>query len=1401
MAIEAQEHRIVQPLTALRRRVRGLAVMAGVCWLVACGVTLLLAVAAVDYLFHLPPLARGVLGAGLVGLVLVGGWKRVLAPLVRPVPLDALAARLDALNAGTQDHVRSALRFTTQEDGDSSRRMQQMVIGEAAEALAGEELLESAVDRRPLWRWGKRAGLAVVFVAALAAWQPASSRLAALRLLQPAAGYEWPRRVEVELLSPMPQRVPLGHRIEVVARINRGESSARSVVLNWRIGNESVQRQLMQRDSSGRYLAAIDARPARSSGADEARLTAWIEAGDHELDLAPVTLVRRLAVVNAVVHVEPPAYTGAASEELPLRSRQVTVWAGSKLRLALGFNKPLAADAPVALEAVGEGSKAPVAGKWQRVSPGEVRAELDASSSVRFRVRARDEDGYENQGSEEYSIVVRPDQPPVITLEKPRRSEERTAVAMVPVVGAAEDDVGVREVSLRARLVSSPAATQATEAGTMVLVQAGRVAAPGAEWSVGTASAERRRDRVALQWKLAQFPATALKPGDVVEYWLEAGDALAGREASHMAGSQKLRITIVSEQELIERVGNDLRALAGRVSETRKAQERLAADAKQLAADVAGKRELTAADEQVLSRVAEAQLRLSSQASELSSRLGEVQQQLDENQVQKTPLRAAAEEAARKLTEAAQQSMPRATRELKEAGRRDGRQSKLEQAVEAQKQAVESLKQAESRLGDFGGLGQMLERVRDLLDEQRQATAAATEAGKGIVGKPVEQLSPEQRKQLEAAAGKQEDAAKRTQEVLDALKAASEKMQKSDAAAAAAMAEAAATGQSQSVSQHQQAAASAVGQNQQSQASASQKSAELGLEMMLAGLRDAERRKLEELVQKLAELREQVQVLRQRQASHNLDNLVLREPEKTRREATTRPVLDLLEKAARHADSLKEASLRQLSASQQQTHLNALDLAVGTANVSSTEAVAELLSRAAGRMERALVHLRAENVVEAYDPPQVEALARLDDALAEVEAMQRKSEQQARQQQQEAVRAILQAIQEEQLAVAGETQRLAKALVAEAKRRADQLKLAQSASQQEELSRRMEQVESELQKLGSVVFESVAREARLEMAEAAGAMKKGEAGVGVQRRHVRILARLEAMIRALKEEPPKPERFAERSQGGGAGGGAGKSGRRLPPGAEMKLLRELQQVINSDTKAADAAKPPAESLDDLAQRQQAVRAMLDAMLKRASEGKLGLPAEKPGALVPEENEEFDDELDAELLTGKDAAAGDPEPVLEALSQRLTRSRERLGEGHDAGKTTQRIQEKIVRLLDDLAKKSQQQEQQQSGGASSGSGESSGRPRPGGGAPQGAGQNGKSEAGGDGAGESKLAPGETPPEPAGGDIRQSAREWGGLSDRDRQAVIDSAGEDVVEKYRALVEDYYRALSEKATSERR
>lgn len=148
------------------------------------------------------------------------------------------------------------------------------------------------------------------------------------------------------------------------------------------------------------------------------------------------------------------------------------------------------------------------------------------------------------------------------------------------------------------------------------------------------------------------------------------------------------------------------------------------------------------------------------------------------------------------------------------------------------------------------------------------------------------------------------------------------------------------------------------------------------------------------------------------------------------------------------------------------------------------------------------------------------------------------------------------------------------------------------------------------------------------------------------------------------------------------------------------------------------------------------------------------------------------------------------------------ARQRLALNHDPGQVTQEIQKRIVTDMDTLIQLAQQQQQQSSPSPGSGKpGEKMNGPKPGQGQQQVA--SGPKSNDGGAAPASKSGnvsnggKGDAPNQDLSRDIQESAKEWGGLTARQRQAVQEGASEKVIEKYKQFVDDYYRSLSEEAS----
>ena len=164
-----------------------------------------------------------------------------------------------------------------------------------------------------------------------------------------------------------------------------------------------------------------------------------------------------------------------------------------------------------------------------------------------------------------------------------------------------------------------------------------------------------------------------------------------------------------------------------------------------------------------------------------------------------------------------------------------------------------------------------------------------------------------------------------------------------------------------------------------------------------------------------------------------------------------------------------------------------------------------------------------------------------------------------------------------------------------------------------------------------------------------------------------------------------------------------------------------------------------------------------------------------------------DDLTKRLLKGKAADTEDPMDRVAALMQD---SETRLTLDFDPGPDTQRLQEQIVIRLDEVIAQAKKNMTRQGAGTrmrARGDARPEGRPaeqrqdRP---------DQTKDDTSAPGAGQ-----GTDPQKNAtGGPLAETRREWGNLPEREREEVVQGAGQNTLTKYRNLIERYYRALAE-------
>lgn len=1397
---------LLQSLQDVRRRVRLLAIGFGGGLFVTAAVLAILLTVSLDYLLNLPAIPRLILIlAALAGLAYL--IRRFLVqPLASALPLGEVAGRLERAFPQFQDRLRSSVDILSGRL-PGSEPMKTRVVSEATQLASGLDF-EQAVVIRPVIYSAASAAVAIVLIALIAASiGPHYRDIAFDRLLRPFGAVAWPKTVKIDLVGNMPNRVAAGDRVEVNIRLARGDRASRTATLLLQYGNADgtsfgpIEKQLMTRGDDGIYHASLDARTFSEKTAGGV-MKISVDSGDDQLAIAPIQVVRRLSMTSVLARIIAPPYAKAPPVEVNLAQNPASATVGSVVELKLAFNKPIDQHHPPSFAAIT--GTVPAGLSWSIDGSQAWVGRWTVADSVQFRLTATDRDGLHNTDAQEYQLIARPDQPPAVQIENPRGSEDRTADSIIPLRILAEDDFGIDALSLDVAKVGTPSKW------SLPLVSKGEQT-KDVQWTRADDGADLLRFHAAYPWSLSKLAHTKLQPGDVLEYHATVTDNFllnGNRHAPVQSG--KLRITIISQDELNNQVTQTLRDLADQIARIKTAQANTQHETHRLADESKNHPKFDAADTVAANRIATAQSGTAADTKELANKVSAALKRLQENQSTDKELSQTASETARLLNDAAKNPMNDAAAALAKARQADisksQRNSQLAKAGQRQQAAIDELQKALEKMGSMGSLSKSIEQIKSLLAEQEKVTQQTADAGKNNLGRTPEQMDPKSRKALAEAAAKQADLAKKTSAAIADLQKSADKLSKSDPASAAAMKQAAATATEQNVPQSQSTAAQAAQKNQQGQAQASQKQAEMGLQMMLDNLREAQRRKLAQLAAKLADLQTQIANLIRRQAGHNLDDLSLQNGDAMKKLTATSKV-ELFTEAQRDiSQPVTPADPAALSSGQELTERNTRDIAKSVQALPDSGAAADHLSDAADHMERAAVSLRAAQWAAAYDPPQVQALVSLRAAKKWVDAQKTAAEKKQKQQQRDSVRAVYAKIKAEQDKLNGDTKRLntVPRLPDGSLKRSDAIAIAELAGRQGKLADRVQKLDSDLSALGSIVYIWANKDIATSMLNVKDDLGKPETDQPVQSQQARIDQQLKAMIDDLITKPIQ-SKFAQKGGGGGGGGGGGSG---LPSETELRLMKDLQKALNNDTKSlANSGNKNKPAMAALGNRQGELRNLLAELLNKSSHGKLKIGPEPDNRnLLPEEakaDSVENQELDNSLLTGKPGA----QPVqndVGLVGQRMARSRQRLAINDDDGKITQLIQQKIVSNLDDLIQMSRKKlaQSQSPPPPPKGGGEKMARAQPNSGAKP---QNSSPKSGVQSASCNHPAQGENARHPGNEaadtstPIRQSAREWGAISPRTRQAVIDGASEQPIDKYKKLVDDYYKSLATKANTQ--
>ena len=662
-----------------------------------------------------------------------------------------------------------------------------------------------------------------------------------------------------------------------------------------------------------------------------------------------------------------------------------------------------------------------------------------------------------------------------------------------------------------------------------------------------------------------------LKTGDEVWITALAADAFAlGDERHEPVRSLVRKLRIMSRKDLIEQLWSQLGDVRRTAIELEKAQREL-----QQASGRAGEQAARQSERQ--------QAGMTERLSRQQEALRAIRERLEENAVAEPSLEAvlrqsresleqagkSSQQASQSLAQAAEQSAGKdASPEAGQQERAEAQQSQQEVRDELA-ELIEMLDQGQDTWAARRSIEQALERQRDL--QQRTA-----EAGQRTTGRSADQLTPQERQELNQLAQEQRELSEQTREAIEDMLQREQEMQKKDPAAAQSMSQAARRGQREQVPERMEQAAQQAQQNQTNNAQQQQQQAIDSLEQMLSDLDQTARNRDEVLRRVLASLME------------SLDALIAQQTAE----------LDALERAK------DTGTFAGLDRSMARLHGNTLGV-LEEANNGPRELapVARLIDEAAAAQVGAITALRHDPADSGEAQTQEEqSLEKLREARALAEKLDRDAQQREQNRKKAELKKKYAAALARQLSLRDSARDLAGQELTRRVRNSARLIGEDQQALREELAKMIEETRELAE---AKVFEFAHTRLDELMAAAADKLGQGEPDNSVTRRQTSAARVLQSVIDALDSSRQDDEDFREQEQAQQGGGGGGQSGQQplVPPAAELKLLRSMQQEAIEMTRAAEEAGDTDRGAiaDDAAKLQEGIASQAQGLLNKLQE--------------------------------------------------------------------------------------------------------------------------------------------------------------------------------------------------------
>ncbi len=390
---------------------------------------------------------------------------------------------------------------------------------------AARELKEADPDKAvsPKGNWLMGGILAGLVLAVLALFLMGPNQFPSLlqRAFTPFAGSGLGTKTEITLLKPEKGdvTVPLGRRVEFQANIagrfpKLGQPGAPSVLYRYQQADPFVPLAL-EETPDGTWNAGM-------SG-DQVQNGFWykVAAGDAETPEYQVRVQSLAQATRFEVTYHYRAYRRLADDRVIFPNEQAVIprlrdFRGTEVTLIVRTNRELR---QAHIEVDSDNTKHDLQAEILADDPKALRFHMVLEKRGTFRVLFTSKEGEENTDRSPYQIDVLEDKVPYVILTKPGHDVSLPPNGTLQLEGSAQDDIGIKTMALRLKVLEGDAkpALKPKEyrAGKSFLFDNGTYP-----------DFLDYKDFILLdQIKTAQGEPFPLKPGMVLEYWLEASDS------------------------------------------------------------------------------------------------------------------------------------------------------------------------------------------------------------------------------------------------------------------------------------------------------------------------------------------------------------------------------------------------------------------------------------------------------------------------------------------------------------------------------------------------------------------------------------------------------------------------------------------------------------------------------------------------------------------------------------------------------------------------------------------------------------------------------------------------------------------------------------------------------------